>query len=240
MSDNKYRRAQPDVSALLSRPSLREAYTQKVAAIEAAEIVREWRERAGLTQNQLAARMGVSQVRVSKVENATGRDGPTYGLMRRIAEACEVGSGPLTLGLRLWGQQRTSTLGARVPKEARQGVLTKQDVEIAKKLSAKARKRTFTIGSRLVLNTTNIADAFESKEPVGKIVAVQVEGPKGYVHTIPSAALKYDSRLKGFVIAKPLASSVLGPKPISRPKSPAKPNPAISGGRMASRTQKDQ
>jgi transcriptional regulator with XRE-family HTH domain len=58
------------------------------ASIEAARFVRTLRERAGLTQRELAQRLGVSQPRVSAMEKAAGPEGPTYAMLKRVARAC--------------------------------------------------------------------------------------------------------------------------------------------------------
>lgn len=45
-------------------------------------------EKAKLTQAELGARLSMSQERLSVLENGRGRDGPSFGLMNRIAAAC--------------------------------------------------------------------------------------------------------------------------------------------------------
>jgi transcriptional regulator with XRE-family HTH domain len=58
------------------------------SASEAAKFIRDMRSIAGLSQLELARRLGISQPRVSAMEKGSGPDGPTYGMLRRIARAC--------------------------------------------------------------------------------------------------------------------------------------------------------
>ncbi|WP_424137716.1 helix-turn-helix transcriptional regulator [Roseomonas chloroacetimidivorans] len=89
-SNNRLRTVQPDLTELLPTPGARAAYEEAAAALEAGRLVRELRQAAGLTQVQLADRLNVSQARVSAIEKGEGRDGPSYGLLKRIAAACGV------------------------------------------------------------------------------------------------------------------------------------------------------
>jgi transcriptional regulator with XRE-family HTH domain len=60
------------------------------AAREAATFVRRMRLSAGLTQRELAVRLGISQPRVSAMEKGIGTEGPTYLMLKRVAAACGV------------------------------------------------------------------------------------------------------------------------------------------------------
>jgi transcriptional regulator with XRE-family HTH domain len=82
---------QPALAVLLPTPETMELFQQAAAALEAGRLVRGWREAAGLTQQQLADRLRLTQARISAIEKGRGRDGPTYGLMQRLAAACAVG-----------------------------------------------------------------------------------------------------------------------------------------------------
>jgi transcriptional regulator with XRE-family HTH domain len=53
-----------------------------------ANLVRTMREQAGLSQEELALAVGVSQPRISKVEKGDGAEGITYGMLKKIARAC--------------------------------------------------------------------------------------------------------------------------------------------------------
>jgi len=58
------------------------------AAMRAGTMVREMRKGAGLSQGELAERIGVTQERVSEIERGAGPQGPTFALLERIAAAC--------------------------------------------------------------------------------------------------------------------------------------------------------
>jgi len=67
------------------------AFDNKLAALEAGDLVRAWRRSAPegeLTQKGLAARLGVTQARVSAIESARGAEGPSYATLKKIAFAC--------------------------------------------------------------------------------------------------------------------------------------------------------
>jgi HTH-type transcriptional regulator / antitoxin HipB len=94
------RLVQPQLDELLNTPERRAAFEDASAALEAGRLVRALRERAGLTQTELAAKLGVKQPRVSAIEAGAGRDGPSYALLRRIAIACGVEWVPYRLFVR--------------------------------------------------------------------------------------------------------------------------------------------
>jgi transcriptional regulator with XRE-family HTH domain len=81
---------EPTLEELLPTPETMQLFQQFAAALAAGQLVRGWREHAGLTQKQLAERLRLTQARVSAIEKGRGRDGPTYGLMQRLATACGV------------------------------------------------------------------------------------------------------------------------------------------------------
>lgn len=58
------------------------------AAMRAGDLVRTMRKEAGLSQSQLADKLGLSQARISEIEAGIGKQGPTWDLMERISEAC--------------------------------------------------------------------------------------------------------------------------------------------------------
>jgi transcriptional regulator with XRE-family HTH domain len=82
---------EPTLEELLPTPEAMHLFQQFTAALEAGRLVRRWREAAGLTQKQLAERLRLTQARISAIERGRGRDGPTYGLMQRLATACGIG-----------------------------------------------------------------------------------------------------------------------------------------------------
>ena len=57
------------------------------AILEVGESIWELRNEAGLTQAQVADRVGMSQADVARVENARGVRGPTVAMLERIAAA---------------------------------------------------------------------------------------------------------------------------------------------------------
>lgn len=71
-----------------SAPGTREAFERASDALEAAALIRDMRLLAGLSQTELAARLGVSPPRVSAIEKGDGPQGPTYALMKRVARVC--------------------------------------------------------------------------------------------------------------------------------------------------------
>jgi transcriptional regulator with XRE-family HTH domain len=86
----KLYRVKPSLDELLPTPETRATFDEVGAALEAAQLVREFRKKAGLNQIDLAARLSISQARVSAIESGEGRDGPSYGLLKRIALACGI------------------------------------------------------------------------------------------------------------------------------------------------------
>ncbi len=75
----------------------RQVYQDTSASIAAGRLIKSWRKQAsqtdgtqGLTQGELAERIGVSQARISEIETGTGRDGPSFALLARIANACGI------------------------------------------------------------------------------------------------------------------------------------------------------
>jgi DNA-binding XRE family transcriptional regulator len=81
-------RVEPRLDELLPTPELRQVFTEASAALEAGRLVRSLREKAGLTQEELADRLDMKQPRVSAIEAGRGRDGPSYALLKRIVFAC--------------------------------------------------------------------------------------------------------------------------------------------------------
>lgn len=105
----------------LHQPSLAEVFSTRrqvadvedaSAALEAGRFVRMLREHAGLTQLELAARLDVSQPRVSAIEAGVGRDGPSYALLRRIVLACEARWNPFAMASVAAPQQRAHAAAA--------------------------------------------------------------------------------------------------------------------------------
>jgi DNA-binding transcriptional regulator YiaG len=55
-----------------------------------AELIRRMRAARGMSRSQLAERLGVAVSRVAELESGRGPQGPTLGLLARVAEACEI------------------------------------------------------------------------------------------------------------------------------------------------------
>ncbi len=73
-----------------SDPEFREAYDALADEFSAlAELLRA-RQRAGLTQAEVAERMGVSQPMIARIESSIGsrKHAPSLATLRRYAEAC--------------------------------------------------------------------------------------------------------------------------------------------------------
>ena len=69
----------------------REVFFEQSAVLYAGSMVRRMREHAGLSQKQLAERIGTSQPHISDIERGIGLQGPTYLMLARAARACELG-----------------------------------------------------------------------------------------------------------------------------------------------------
>jgi DNA-binding XRE family transcriptional regulator len=69
-------------------PGFTELLEDERAALRAAEFIENSRKKAHLTQKNLAEKIGVSQARISQMEQGQGRYGPSLGLLERIATAC--------------------------------------------------------------------------------------------------------------------------------------------------------
>ena len=71
-----------------------EALWRSRDVLEGGSLARRMREAAdggrGVSQQELARRLGVSQARISAIERGSGPQGPTYELLKRIARACGV------------------------------------------------------------------------------------------------------------------------------------------------------
>ncbi|MEW6325201.1 MAG: helix-turn-helix transcriptional regulator [Nitrospirota bacterium] len=69
-------------------PKLRELYEEEKINLQAALAVRQAREAAGLTQGQLAEKIGTTQSVISRLEDAE-YEGHTLKMLERIAEALD-------------------------------------------------------------------------------------------------------------------------------------------------------
>lgn len=65
-----------------------EGYGERNAIMHAARMIREMRIGAGLTQAELAARTGMSQPDISRLEAGVGKHGPSVETLQRLTDAC--------------------------------------------------------------------------------------------------------------------------------------------------------
>lgn len=75
------------LSEQLGDPAFREAYDQRRTVHEIAAAVRTIRERAGLTQRELARRIGVSQPMIARMESGSDTRTPQVETLWRISRA---------------------------------------------------------------------------------------------------------------------------------------------------------
>lgn len=68
----------------------RRAYARSLRRIDLAMLVREMREEAGLTQAELAKRVGTTQSVIARLEDAE-YNGHSLPMLERVAAACGVG-----------------------------------------------------------------------------------------------------------------------------------------------------
>jgi ribosome-binding protein aMBF1 (putative translation factor) len=66
----------------------RRGFIEADAVIQAARFVRTLRERSGLSQRELAAKLAMEPSQLSKIERGVGTQGPTLKTLARIADAC--------------------------------------------------------------------------------------------------------------------------------------------------------
>jgi len=76
------------INELLQEPQLKEAYDQQAAIIRVAQLIRHWRDDAGLTQEELAERAHTKQTVISRLESSDNENMPNLGTLIEIAHAC--------------------------------------------------------------------------------------------------------------------------------------------------------
>jgi DNA-binding XRE family transcriptional regulator len=69
-------------------PGMSKLIAEERANLNAAEFVRQAREAADLSQAALAAKIDVSQSRISQMEKGRAPYGPSITLLERVARAC--------------------------------------------------------------------------------------------------------------------------------------------------------
>ena len=73
---------------LLKIPGSSKLIAEERANLHAAELIREARKFAHLSQAALAAKLQVEQSRISQMESGRGKYGPSVVLLERVARAC--------------------------------------------------------------------------------------------------------------------------------------------------------
>jgi transcriptional regulator with XRE-family HTH domain len=76
-------------------PGFREGYDARDALIRVGEMLRQVREAAGLTQDELADKIGMKQPAISRLESGTGPHGPELDTVMRFVHGCDL---ELTVG----------------------------------------------------------------------------------------------------------------------------------------------
>lgn len=93
MAADRYEPVPFDVGAFVAEkmedPSFREAYEAMEDEFAALDILLEARRKAGLSQEQVAARMGMKQSSLARIESSLGsrKHSPSLSTLRRYAEA---------------------------------------------------------------------------------------------------------------------------------------------------------
>ena len=75
-------------SGLANIPGMSELIEEERANLHAAELIKEARKSAQLSQAALAAKIDVTQARISQMESGEAPYGPSVVLLERIARAC--------------------------------------------------------------------------------------------------------------------------------------------------------
>lgn len=105
----------PGLDRLLANEEFRAAYEQRIAANRVASLLRDARETTGLTQRDLAARIGSAQSDIARIERGDSAKGPTVDTLSRIVHAL---GGTLELRIVLEGKKAD---GARPRGRAKSG-----------------------------------------------------------------------------------------------------------------------
>lgn len=76
------------LSEFMTDPETVAAFEEGRAAQRAAALIRQMRRDRKLTQRQLADALKVKDSRIAELERGDGRQGPTLGMLERVAFAC--------------------------------------------------------------------------------------------------------------------------------------------------------
>ena len=81
--------AQPFFDKMLRDPEIRLHYEKEKAKTQIAYSVKAARTRAGLTQEELAEKIGTTQSVIARLEGGNDKRTPSLDLLARIASACD-------------------------------------------------------------------------------------------------------------------------------------------------------
>lgn len=88
MKKKNYKSAKPFFDKLLKDPEVRIKYEEEKVKSEIAMAVKSARTRAGLTQVELAEKVGTSQSVIARLESGNDTRTPSLSLLARIASSC--------------------------------------------------------------------------------------------------------------------------------------------------------
>ncbi|BAZ93777.1 transcription regulator [Thiohalobacter thiocyanaticus] len=77
------------INQLIQEPEAKEAFDEQAAIIRVAQMVREWRKAAQITQTELAERVHTTQTAISRLESSDNESLPNLGTLIEIAHACD-------------------------------------------------------------------------------------------------------------------------------------------------------
>lgn len=100
----------------LARPDVRREYDDLKEEFELLEDILKARAEAGVTQAELAARIGTTQSAVARMETAIGKHSPSISTLKRYASALGY-----RLQVRLVKEQGRTTRSTRTRRERRTG-----------------------------------------------------------------------------------------------------------------------
>jgi DNA-binding XRE family transcriptional regulator len=88
----------------------REGYAGRDALIRLGEMLQQLREASGLTQTQLACRVGMTQPAVSRMESGLGPNGPEIDTVMRFMHGCDF---ELVIGAKQRAKHRKQAASSR-------------------------------------------------------------------------------------------------------------------------------
>lgn len=89
MKKKNYKSAAPFFKKLLKNSEIRIKYEEEKVKSEIAFMVKRLRQKAGLTQEELAKKIGTSQSVIARLESGRDTRIPSLSLLSRIAGTCD-------------------------------------------------------------------------------------------------------------------------------------------------------